>query len=330
MSCKKTFVLLLMFVFTSVCFGKNVTFRFSDGTSGVAGNMVVNKMERNLSELLTSIDFAAEKGSPKVEIRSSGITYQALSEINKLWSKVKFRVVDSNCVGHCLLHKNKGVLSGYQARNIAIEMLPTDPSEWEDDLKQEICIDFDKEGNITYFTLSIEWEQINKMLQYGTLETEDADMRLRVIDFCDQLKTAYCNKDIETLRMRYDPHSLIVVGRQISTGATFTKLSGEQYLRNLEQQFKNTKEIAVEFRDYQVLRHYDESQPIYVATFRQDWFTKNKNDKVYKDLGYVCLVWDFSDPDKPTIHFRSWQPIETAEKHIINMYHKEVQTIINK
>jgi cysteine synthase len=42
---------------------------------------------------------------------------------------------------------------------------------------------------------------------------------------------------------------------------------------------------------------------IYGVTVHQKWTSSR-----YKDEGYVFMIWDFRNPDRPQIHVRTWQP----------------------
>ena len=283
------------------------------------------KMQKNVETLLSAINLAAKQNkTDSITLPESVITSEALTQINDLWENVHFETRSLNIRdSYCLRKVDRGSLIGYQVRHIELKMIPLD-NGWDDDLKQEICLDFDTSGKINFFTLSLEWHSVKKILNYGEKVEEIGIREGLIIDWCEQLKTAYCKKDTSFLRKIYSPFAIVVVGRQINNNQTFTTLKGSEYLKRLFKQFKNIKSLEVIFKDYEIVKHpTDES--IYVVTFKQDWYSVNRNDRVYKDLGYVCLVWDFSDENSPVIHYRSWQPIETQKKDVIDAYHPELQ-----
>ena len=47
----------------------------------------------------------------------------------------------------------------------------------------------------------------------------------------------------------------------------------------------------------------------YGVTLKQSW-----NSDGYSDEGHLFLLWDFSNPDMPQIHVRTWQPEEWIKK----------------
>ena len=44
------------------------------------------------------------------------------------------------------------------------------------------------------------------------------------------------------------------------------------------------------------------SEDVYAIQIKQDYFSAN-----YGDTGYLFLLVDVNDPDKPIIHVRAWQ-----------------------
>ena len=58
------------------------------------------------------------------------------------------------------------------------------------------------------------------------------------------------------------------------------------------------------FDDVKIVKHPDpKKEGIYGVTVHQRWNSSN-----YSDEGYVFMVWDFTQPDEPQIHVRTWQP----------------------
>ena len=47
-------------------------------------------------------------------------------------------------------------------------------------------------------------------------------------------------------------------------------------------------------------------EKFYVVTLRQRYVSDN-----YSDDGWLFLSWDFTDPNKPLVHVRTWQPHKT-------------------
>jgi hypothetical protein len=99
----------------------------------------------------------------------------------------------------------------------------------------------------------------------------------------------------------------------------YIKQTKQEYLNNLQRVFKNTKYINVKFEDIEVVQHpkYDD---VYGVTLKQFWHTDR-----YSDEGYLFLMIDFRDADKPLIQVRTWQPYKNAEGQVVtkreDVYH---------
>ena len=60
----------------------------------------------------------------------------------------------------------------------------------------------------------------------------------------------------------------------------------------------------MDFEDILLTQH-PVHQTIYGITLHQHWETPS-----YRDSGYLFLMIDFQEEEKPTIHVRTWQPAE--------------------
>ena len=61
--------------------------------------------------------------------------------------------------------------------------------------------------------------------------------------------------------------------------------------------------------DHISLMRHSSKENIYGVTLHQTWQTSG-----YSDEGWLFLLWDFSDPEHPQIHVRTWQPDQLAAK----------------
>ena len=65
-------------------------------------------------------------------------------------------------------------------------------------------------------------------------------------------------------------------------------------------------DFTVDFDDIKVVRHGNpdpEYKRCYGVTLHQSY-----KSGTYSDEGYLFLLWDFTDENKPKIHVRTWQP----------------------
>jgi hypothetical protein len=91
-------------------------------------------------------------------------------------------------------------------------------------------------------------------------------------------------------------------------------LKKQEYLQNLRTVFDKNGFIDVKFDGIKITQHprYPE---VYGINLKQSWKSPG-----YGDDGYLFLMIDFKDENKPVIHVRAWQPyLETISKEVIEM-----------
>lgn len=233
------------------------------------------------------------------------VTSDAESSIEMLWENVHFRPED-RYVGETLLNSS----DGYQIRNIPLQILPQD-ADADTDYKEAV-INFDRSGNIMSVYFSIESNTYKQIMEKG-IQLNDVERRLEILDYVERFRTSYNEKDINFLNQVFSDDALIITGKVINSkkldggisipSVKYTKQSKQQYLTNLQRIFRNVRYINVNFDDVTIKRH-GVNPNIYGVRVIQHWNTSN-----YSDEGYVFMVWDFSNPEQPQIHVRTWQPM---------------------
>ena len=301
---KKQYLILLalLVTFTATAADK-VTFRISDGIENVS---VKTKMENTISSILTEAN-AAHEGHRQMSYSSLGIPASVQGSIAALWDNSPFVSMDNEIVEHCI---KTG--TGYQVRNIPLLLKPLDPNDVaEDEEYQEAVISFDNQGNLVSFYLSI---SMNLYMNVVRDNKEITDLRRRqlILDYVEQFRTAYNQKDINFLEAIFSEDALIITGRVVKRKAmdgmrvpdkvVYTKQSKQQYITNLKRAFRYNKRIRVTFDEIEVMRH-PVNKDFYGVTLHQGWTSDR-----YHDDGYLFLLWDFRDEDHPQIHVRTWQP----------------------
>ena len=101
----------------------------------------------------------------------------------------------------------------------------------------------------------------------------------------------------------------------------FSKYLGYNYEENFEDikglfafLFSKEKnklfEKKIDFDDVKIVRNgATGKQDYYGVTLHQKWHSTN-----YSDEGYVFLLWDFRNEERPVIHVRTWQPDRYGDK----------------
>ena len=287
---------------SALCLAQPVYFSISDGIDNATLKL---KMEREVSLMLTEINTAqrtgrslnfAAMGHPSIHVQRS---------LASLWENTPFVCIDDEIVEHCIT-----TATGYQVRNIPLMMKPVDEEWSDDDEYQEAVISFDRQGNVESFYFTISMNLYMNIIK-NNMELTDLRRRQMILNYVEQFRTSYNQKDIHFLNQIFSDDALIITGKVITQKhpegfvtqkIRYNKQNKEQYLNNLKRVFKVTKYIHVSFDDIEVMRH-PTNPNIYGVTLHQGW-TSN----TYHDEGYVFLLWDFRNEDAPEIHVRTWQP----------------------
>lgn len=306
---KKLLLLMLLVAATQVKADK-VSFTISDGMDNAS---MKAKIENTVSNMLNEINAAQEAGRSLNFSSMGNIGTRVQQSMAMLWENSPFKCTDDDIVEHCITTG-----TGYQVRNIPLEMKPTGEREFGEDEYQEAVISFDKQGNLESFYLSISMNLYMNVIK-SNLELTDLRRRQLILDYVEQFRTAYNQKDINFLNQVFSDDALIITGKVITTkhaeGFTsqkiqYNKQSKEQYIKNLRGVFARNSYIKVTFDEIEVMRHPIKSN-IYGVTLLQGW-TSGK----YHDDGYLFLLWDFTNENAPQIHVRTWQPNKISGKSL--------------
>ena len=276
--------------------------------NGVRGPLRTT-IENNVSRLLTAVNHSQETGSETLMLTGVDILPEAGREIGKLWGHDRFCCTDEDVVEDVLT-----VQGGYQIRNIPLLCNPRDTTCHD---YKEAVIDFDRNGKVTGFLYTLSPELYSKdrrlLMQDRSKDVRDINVRQKVIGFVERFRTAYNLRDIDFLNEVFSDNALIITGRVVTVAKsdvslneqkliTYKKETKPQYLAKLSRIFRYNKYINVEFDSLLMVRHPN-MEHIYGVTVHQRWTTSS-----YQDDGWVFLLWDFTDEERPKIHVRTWQP----------------------
>ena len=149
-------------------------------------------------------------------------------------------------------------------------------------------------------------------------DVTDHRYREMILDFTERFRTAYNEHNINFLDAIFSDDALIITGKVIERKTAdgirlpdeviYKKQTKNQYLTNLRRIFNNDKKnlIRVDFDEIKVVRHPSpalEYARCYGVTLHQSY-----KSGTYSDEGYLFLLWDFADENKPKIYVRTWQP----------------------
>lgn len=282
-------------------------------TDGLKNVQLKQKMERSLSALLTEVNAAHEK-ERKIDFASLRLPSDVQMTLSMLWENSPFLCIDELVSQKCLQKKN----GEFQVRNIPLLLIQQgQEGVSEGDEYQEAVVTFDKGGNICGFHLAISMNLYMNVLKHGK-DVTDHRYREMILDFTERFRTAYNEHNINFLDAVFSDDALIITGKVIERKnpdgirlpdeVIYKKQTKNQYLTNLKRIFNNDKKnlIRVDFDEIKVMRHPNESPEYkycYGVTLHQSY-----KSATYSDEGYLFLLWDFTDENKPKIHVRTWQP----------------------
>ena len=279
----------------------NVRLTISDGIDNA---QIKAKMEYTISAILTEANNAQAEGRD-LRLGAIGVPENVQVSMSMLWENSPFVCTDEEIVEHCLTTG-----SGYQIRNIPLEMRPVGDEEFNESEYQEAVVSFDRQGNLESFYLSISMNLYMNVVR-GNKELTDLRRRQLILDYVEKFRTSYNQKDINFLEQIFSDDALIITGKVIKQKKdhialpdkiVYKKQTKQEYLTNLRRVFAVNSYIRVTFDEIKVMRH-PVNPNFYGVTLHQGYTSNN-----YHDDGYLFLLWDFTDEDMPQIHVRTWQP----------------------
>ena len=304
----------LFFIFYSLLFAASI---FAEDAvtvklaGGLDGNVPLReKMANELTVMLTEIN-AAQAAGRDLDFHRMNVSQTVSRSMAMLWENTPFVCTDAEIVETVLTTG-----TGYQVRNIPLMMKPSGNRAFNEEEYQEAVVSFDKTGNVESFYLSISMNLYMNVIK-SNLQLTDLRRRQLILDYVEQFRTAYNQKDIKFLEQVFSDDALIITCRVImqkheegfaTPEIKYNKQSKQQYIKNLRGTFSRAKYIHVTFDDIEVMRH-PTNPDFYGVTLHQGYTSSN-----YHDDGYLFLLWDFSDENKPQVHVRTWQPDKIDDK----------------
>lgn len=312
-------VLLLLLASTSMAFSQGL-FKIIEGLSDQS---LKATMETNVNAMMMAMNTAANQNAKTVKLNKDNFTSEAIKDIEQMWKSSAIFCPPVNIMSRCLKTSY-----GYQVRGIPVDLKEADEKE----KRQELAIDFLPNGKISNVSIAIEMHRYDQIMAEKESDIDYARRQI-IVDFVENFRTAYNRRNMKLLTSVFSDKALIITGKVISekpnsdmdrltlnnNKVIYIKQTKQEYLQNLSNVFKITKFINVKFDDIEVVQHpkYDD---IYGVTLKQYWHTDR-----YRDEGYLFLMIDFRDADKPLIQVRTWQPYKNKQGQVItqknDVYH---------
>ena len=298
---RRIYYLMFFLLIATTSRATDIQVKISDG---VDSESLKTKMENATSRILNEVN-DAQAQNRDLNFHIMGVSESVSRSMAMLWENTPFVCSDELIVEHCITTK-----SGYQIRNIPLLMKPRGDREFNEDEYQEAVISFDKNGNVESFYLTISQALYMNVIKENK-EVSDLRRRQLILDYVEQFRTAYNQRDINFLQQVYSDDALIITGKVIiqkhregfnTQKIQYNKQTKAEYIAKLRRIFSAVSYIKVTFDEIEVMRH-PAKKDFYGVTLHQGYSTSD-----YHDDGYLFLLWDFTNEDAPQIHVRTWQP----------------------
>ncbi len=275
-------------------------------------------IEQNASTFLSTIN----SSSPRSEINFSDTAKFAdrfNDAFNELWENTPFYIPETTIIETV----NRLTNGTYEMRNIPAYFLTPEGEE----LYEETVLQFDADGRIINFRIGLPAHRYQNLMLEGEDVTDQAN-RAVILQFVEQVRTAYNRKDLEFINTVFSDQALIIVGSVVqNTGdesayqqqVEYLQFTKDEYIQRLSGIFSRNEWIDVGYEDIGIFRHPKHPE-IYGVSLTQYY-----NSSTYSDDGYLFLLIDFKNPDQPVIHVRTWQPKNsTPEDEIFHIGYMEI------
>ena len=179
---------------------------------------------------------------------------------------------------------------------------------------EDICLTFNAEGKIESLAFGL-----NRASRDDILTTNwDGEVKMELINFLENYQTAFALKRLDFIGSLFSDDAVIITGsvlrkasissaeqnRMTFTNAVkYTRHNKEEYLEKLAKCFDKNDFINIRLTDNDVRRMDAIHGKCYGILIHQDYYSTT-----YSDTGYLFLIADFNDSEKPTIILRTWQP----------------------
>ena len=178
--------------------------------------------------------------------------------------------------------------------------------------KEDVVFTFNETGKIDCIAFSLDKTAVDDILAQGYWSDS---VRTNILQFMENYKTAYCLKRLDYIEQIFDDDAVIIVGKVAKrlkrVGSsdkyeyasnpiiTKTRYTKDEYLEKLKHCFKSNECVNIHFTNNKVRMVNDK---IFEILIKQDYYSTH-----YGDSGYLFLMVDMHDPERPLIKVRTWQ-----------------------
>lgn len=180
---------------------------------------------------------------------------------------------------------------------------------------EDVVLTFDENKKISNVAFGLGQTAEDDILNKGVW---GESARVAIMNFLENYKTAYALKRMDYITSVFDDDAVIITATVVNKAATniekpglslggdkivkYNRQTKDQYLKNLERCFARNEFVNIRFANNDVYK-LGKGGEVYAIQISQDYYSST-----YGDKGYLFLMVDINDPDKPLIKVRTWQP----------------------
>jgi len=237
-------------------------------------------------------------------------TEEGWDMFTKLIRYGKAKVLDSSNI--CFYNKNGQVTERGLKMSFAFD------SNVRKAFVEDVVLSFDNQNKICGLAFGLGKTAEDDILNKGVW---DEKSRFAIMSFLENYKTAYALKRLDYIKSIFDDEAVIITGTIVKRASqaanienqSYIKADGnkiikmnrqtkDQYLRNLKRCFELNEFVNIRFANNDVFK-LGTGGETYAIQIAQDYYSSS-----YGDFGYLMLIVDINDPEKPLIKVRTWQP----------------------
>ena len=185
---------------------------------------------------------------------------------------------------------------------------------------EDVVFHLNPEGKVTEVAFALDDQYADEILNNKNSKYYDNDAKQVIVNFLERYKTAFALKRLDYIESIFSSDALIIVGSVLKRAdnytdmakmrikedeVRYTKLTKNEYMNNLARCFDSNEYINIRFADKTITNANSirDNDHLYTIQIKQDYFSQT-----YSDTGYLFLLLDIKDPQRPIINVRAWQP----------------------
>lgn len=185
---------------------------------------------------------------------------------------------------------------------------------------EDVVFHLNPEGKVTEVTFALDNHDADEILNNKNSRYYDNDAKQVIVNFLERYKTAFALKRMDYIESIFSNDALIIVGSVLKRAdnytdmakmrikedeVRYTRLTKNEYMHNLARCFDSNEYINIRFADKTITNANSirDNDHLYTIQIKQDYFSQT-----YSDTGYLFLLLDIKDPQRPVINVRAWQP----------------------